>query len=317
MANWLITGGAGFIGSSIVETLVLKGENVRVLDNLSSGKKENLNNVLNKIELFIGDIRDQKIVKKAVQDSDYILHQAAMRSVPQSVEYPETCNSINISGTLDCLMAAKKAGVKKFVFASSSSIYGDSLIFPQREKNLHQPISPYAVSKLCGEYYAKVFAKTYGLPTIALRYFNVYGPKQDPKSKYAAVIPKFIISALKGEKIEVHWDGKQSRDFSYVMDVAQANIKAALAKTSSFGVYNVACGQTTSLLEIITLLEKLLGKKLCKEFYPKRAGDVKKTFADISSIKKDLNFKPQFNFKIGLRQTLEYFSKNDRWKDYE
>lgn len=317
MAHWLVTGGAGFIGSSIAETLVLKGEKVRVLDDLSAGKKENLNNVLNKIEFFIGDIRDEKMVEKAAQDMDYVLHQAAMRSVPRSVKYPEECNSVNITGTLNCLLAAKKARIKKFVLASSSSVYGDSLVFPQREKNLPQPISPYAVSKLCGEYYARVFAKTYGLSTIALRYFNVYGPKQDPKSKYAAVIPKFIISAIKGEKIEVHWDGKQSRDFSYVLDVAQANIKAALAKKISFGVYNVACGQTTSLLQIISLLEKLMNKKLSKEFFSKREGDVRKTFADIGPIQKDLDFKPQYNFKTGLEKTFEYFFKNDRWKAYK
>lgn len=313
MARWLVTGGAGFIGSHIVETLVSMGEKVRVLDNFSAGKKEHLENVLNKIELLRGDIRDEKTVNRAMRNIDYVLHQAALRSVPRSVENPQEFNSVNIEGTLNCLLAARNAGVKRFVLASSSSIYGNTKKFPQKEIDPPMPVSPYAVSKLAGEYYCQVFSKTYGLSTISLRYFNVFGPRQDPKSKYAAVIPKFIISALKGESLEVHWDGKQSRDFTYVSNVVHANILAAKAKNPKEYVYNVACGGSISLLQIIAVIEKMMGRPLKKKFCPMRKGDVRKTCGDNFLISKDLKYHPPTGFESGLKKTFEFFAENKRW----
>ena len=307
MALWLITGGAGFIGSHIVEELVRRGEKVRVFDNFSTGRLENISDFKGKIEIIKGDVRDLKDLKRAAKGVDYILHQAAMRSVPRSVDDPRGANDNNITGTLNVLIAGKECGVKKVVYASSSSVYGDCKVFPQREDFLPSPISPYAVSKLAGEYYCTMYWKTFSLPTVSLRYFNVFGPKQPPESQYSAVIPKFIEMALKEEALEVHWDGKQSRDFTYVANVVKANIMAALSPKSNGKVYNVACGMTVSLLEIISIIEKVLNTKLKKRFAPKRPGDVRKTFADISLIKKDLGYKPDVDFTKGLEITIKWF----------
>ncbi len=317
MARWLITGGAGFIGSHIAEKLVQKGEKVRVLDNFSSGKKDYLKNIKTKIELIIGDIRDEAAVQRSCKGMDYVLHEAALRSVPRSIEKPQECDSVNIRGTLNCLLAAKDAKVKRFVFASSSSIYGNSTQFPQKESILPQPISPYAASKIAGEHYCNVFLESFGLSAVCLRYFNVFGPRQDPESKYAAVIPRFIIAALKGEPLEVHWDGKQSRDFSYVEDVAQANILAATAKNPKQLAYNVACGDSISLLDIIDMIERIMNRTLTKKFFPKRKGDVRKTYSSISAIQRDLKFHPQFPFYRGLKSTYNFFKEKDRWKNYK
>jgi UDP-glucose 4-epimerase len=304
---WLVTGGAGFIGSNIVEELVKRGEKVRIIDNFSEGKIENLKPFGKEVEIIKGDIRNFSDIKKACKNVTYVIHQAAMRSVPKSIDNPFGANDNNITGTLNVLMAAKECGVKKVVYASSSSVYGDCKIFPQKETFVPSPISPYAVSKLAAEYYCVMFSKTFGLPTTSLRYFNVFGPKQPPQSMYSVVIPKFIELALKKKPLEIHWDGRQSRDFTYVSNVVDANIKAALSEKSNGKVYNVACGQTASLLEIVSLLEKFLGYKLEKRFMPKRAGDVRKTWADITLIKKDLNYKPKVGFEEGLLKTLEWF----------
>lgn len=304
---WLVTGGAGFIGSNIVEKLVEMGEKVRVIDNFSTGKYENLEPFIKKIELIKGDIRNYSDIKKATKRVDYILHQAAMRSVPKSVDNPVGSNDNNINGTLNVLLAAKENGVKKVVYASSSSVYGDCKVFPQKEDFRPQPISPYAVSKLAAEYYCVMFSKTYGLPTTSLRYFNVFGPRQNPESKYSAVIPKFIELALKRKPLQIEWDGRQSRDFTYIENVVDVNIKAALSKKSDGKVYNVACGTTVSLLEIAKFLEKFLGYKLERKFLPKRKGDVRKTWADISRIKKDLNYSIKVGFEEGLLRTLNWF----------
>lgn len=306
---WLITGGAGFIGSHIAEELVRRREKVRIIDNFSTGNIENIKPIINEIEVVKGDIRNFSDVKKACRKVTYVIHQAAMRSVPKSIDAPQDANDNNINGTLNLLIAAKDSGVEKVVYASSSSVYGDSKVFPQKESLNPAPISPYAVSKLAAEYYCVMFSKTLGLNTVSLRYFNVFGPRQPAESEYSVVIPKFIELALNKKPLEIHWDGKQSRDFTYVSNVVDANIMAALSDKANGKVYNVACGTTTSLLQIAYLLEKFLGYKLEKKFMPKRAGDVRKTWADISLIKKDLKYKPSVNFEDGLLKTLEWFKK--------
>lgn len=309
---WLVTGGAGFIGSNIVEELVLRGEKVRILDNFSSGKMSHIKDFADKIEIIKGDIRNVKDLRKALKGVTYVLHQAALRSVPKSVDNPVDTNEVNVTGTLNLLIEAKKAGVKRVVYASSSSVYGDNEVFPQKESFKPSPISPYAVSKLAGENYCVMFYKTYGLETVSLRYFNVFGPKQDPESVYSAVIPKFIELAYKKKPITIHWDGKQSRDFTYVKNVVDINIKAALLPNVVGKVYNVAVGSTISLLEIVKMLEEICGYKLEKVFLPKRQGDVRKTWADVSLMKKDFKYEPRFSFKEGLINTWNWFTKGGK-----
>jgi UDP-glucose 4-epimerase len=307
---WLVTGGAGFIGSNIVEELLRRGCRVRVFDNFSTGKKENLAPFAGKFELVKGDLREPKDLKKAMKGVTYVLHQAAFRSVPKSVDNPRAAHDNNATGTLNALMAAKEAGVKRFVYAATSSAYGECPIFPQKETLPTAPISPYAVSKLAGEHYCHVFAKTYGLETVALRYFNVFGPRQNPESVYSAVIPRFMQLALAGKPLEIHWDGRQSRDFTYVANVVDGNIRAALAKDVSGLTINVATGTNISLLDIAHQLERILGRKIAKTFSPKRKGDIRKTYSDISRARKLLGFKPLVLFPRGLELTWAYFSKH-------
>lgn len=307
MAMWLITGGAGFIGSSIVAELVKRGEKARVLDNFCEGKKENLEEVIKEIELIEGDIRDKDTLSSVMKDIDYVLHQAALRSVPRSVDNPFSYNEVNITGTLNVLIAAKEAKVKRVVFASSSSIYGDLEKFPQCENDLPSPVSPYAASKVAGEYYCKIFSKIYGLETVSLRYFNVFGPKQDPLSEYAAVIPRFIISALKNEELEIHGDGLQSRDFTYIDNVVSANILSATTPNISGEVFNVACGESYSIIDIKNIIEKVMDKKLKYYHTSPRKGDVRKTWADITKVEEKLNFKTRVDFDEGIRKTIDYF----------
>jgi len=304
---WLVTGGAGFIGSNIVEGLLAKGETVRVFDNFSTGTKENLAPFKHKIKLFEGDIRNPAALKKAMKGVTYVSHQAALRSVPKSVDNPVDCNEVNITGTLNVLIAARNAGVKRLVYASSSSAYGDCKVFPQVETLAPNPVSPYAVAKLAGEHYCMVFARTYRFETVALRYFNVFGPRQNPESLYSAVIPKFMEQAQQGKPLEVHWDGRQSRDFTFVKNVVDANTKAALAPKAAGNVYNIATGTTDSLLDIISGLESILGRKLKIHSLPKRAGDVRKTWANISKARRELGYKPLVGFKEGLKLTWGYF----------
>ncbi|HAT71785.1 MAG TPA: LPS biosynthesis protein WbpP [Elusimicrobia bacterium] len=306
---WLVTGGAGFIGSNIVEELLRRDCRVRVFDNFSTGKKENLAPFAGKLELVKGDLREPKDLKKAMKGVTYVLHQAAFRSVPKSVDNPRAAHDNNATGTLNALMAAKEAGVKRFVYAATSSAYGECPIFPQKETLPTAPISPYAVSKLAGEHYCHVFAKTYGLETVALRYFNVFGPRQNPESVYSAVIPRFMQLALAGKPLEIHWDGRQSRDFTYVANVVDGNIRAALAKGASGLTINVATGTNISLLDIAHQLERILGRKIEKTFSPKRKGDIRKTYSDISRARKVLGFKPLVMFPEGLGLTWDYFSK--------
>ncbi len=311
MAKYLVTGGAGFIGSNIVDELVKRGEKVRVVDNFFTGKKENLTHIMDKIELVEGDIRDVDLMKKCAKGIDFILHQAAFRSVAKSVENPALTGEINVQGTLNILVAAKEAKVKRVVSASSSSVYGDTAIFPEKEEHAPAPISPYAVSKLSTEYYCRAFSETFGLETVSLRYFNVFGPRQNPESKYSTVVPAFIFRILKDLPPQVDSDGKQSRDFTYVSNVVDANITAATSPKKCLSmVFNVACGESYSILDIIKAINELLGKDVKPVFGPKRPGDVRRTYADISKIQKFLGYKPRVDFKTGIKKTLEWFTSN-------
>jgi len=320
MAKYLVTGGAGFIGSNIVEELVrLKGlspkgtvpkvDGIVVLDSFITGKMENLKPFLSKIELIKGDIRNRGDLNKALKSVDYVIHQAALRSVPKSVDDPFTTNDINVNGTLNLLAAARDHKVKRLVYASSSSAYGDAKQFPQKETHLPVPISPYGVSKLAAENYCVTFAKTFGLETVSLRYFNVFGPRQNPESKYSAVIPMFIFMMMKGKSPIVEWDGRQSRDFTYVGNVVEANLNACTAPKVSGEVFNVACGTTVSIIAIVNELNKLLGTKIKPEYAPKRRGDVRKTRADISKMKRMLKIKKITTFEDGLKQTVNWFRR--------
>ncbi len=307
MANYLVTGGAGFIGSNIVEELVRRKQNVRVLDSFISGKRENLQPFLKQIEIVKGDIRDKDALKRSLKRIDYVIHQAALRSVPKSVDDPFTTNDINVFGTLNLLMEAKKAGVKRVVYASSSSVYGDAKNFPQRETDMVSPISPYGVSKLAAENYCVTFAKTFGLETVSLRYFNVFGPRQNPESKYSAVIPAFLFTMAKGASPVVEWDGKQSRDFTYVANVVEANLRACTAKGVSGEVFNIACGSTASVNDIVKELNKILRTNIKPKYAPKRKGDVRKTRADIGKMKKLLGVRKVIGFEEGMKLTVDWF----------
>jgi UDP-glucose 4-epimerase len=303
----LVTGGAGFIGSHIAEALAKRGDHVRVLDNLATGDRNNFASFQDKIEFQQGDIRDPKDVEKAVEGVEYVFHSAALRSVERSVHDPSASDEANSRGTLNLLIASRKAKVKRLVYACSSSVYGDNKIFPQIETLRPSPLSPYAVSKLAGELYGIVFAKTYGLETVSLRYFNVFGPRQHPESQYAAVIPKFMESALQGTALEVHWDGRQARDFTYIDNVVEANLLAATVGGVGGEFFNIACGESYSLLQIIRELEKLVGRSLPRKHFPQRAGDVRKTWADIRKAKRMLRYLPRVSFQEGLRRTWEWF----------
>ena len=311
MPLYLVTGGAGFIGSNIVEELVKRKEGVRVIDNFITGKRENLHPFMDNIELIEGDIRSKDDLKKALKDVEYVIHQAALRSVPKSVDDPFLTNDINVNGTLSLLFEAKKAKVKRVVYASSSSVYGDVKHFPQREDFNPRPISPYGVSKLTGENYCCAFSATFGLETVSLRYFNVFGPRQNPESKYSACIPAFLSRMLKKKPAIIEWDGKQSRDFTYVSNVVDANLGAAVAEGISGEVINVACGETTSVLDIVNMVNDILGKDIKPEYAPKRPGDVRKTYADITKMRKILGLTPKVQFKQGLEMTIEWF-KNEK-----
>ena len=284
----LVTGGAGFIGSHVVDGLLKEGHPVRVLDNLSTGKKQNLDGMKGRLDFQKGDFRSDSDVRKAVRNVKFIFHLGANRAVLRSVDNPMETNEVNVTGTLRLLVAARDAKVSRFIFSSSSSVYGNTHKFPSLEDDKPAPESPYAASKIMGEYYCRQFTALYGLETVSLRYFNVFGPRQNPESVYSAVIPIFIDCLLKKKAPEIHWDGKQSRDFSYVDNVAHGNIQAMKAPKSVAGeVFNIACHEEYSVLDIFYALEENLGVKGVKpNFKPKRAGDVRRTFADINKAKK-------------------------------
>ncbi len=317
MSKFLVTGGAGFIGSNIAEYLVQHGHFVRVLDDFYTGKMENLKFAgklgKDKFELIRGSVTDKAVCAKACQGMDYVLHQAALRSIPESMSNPQSYNETNINGTLFMLQAASKHKVKRFVFASSSAIYGDADNFPQQEGQLPLLLSPYALSKLAGEHYCGIFSRFFNLETVCLRYFNVFGPKQALDDEYSVVIPKFIRCALRGEPLPIFGNGKQSRDFIFIENVVSANFLAATTPGVSPEVFNVASGKETTILDLAEVLNRIIGKEIKTQFLPVRQGDIFRSQADITKISKKLNFKLLISFEEGLIRTVEYFRKNTTW----
>ena len=308
MEKYLVTGGAGFIGSHLAEYLVKSGNSVRILDNFLTGKEENLSSFRDGVELVRGDIRDLGACKKSVKGVDYVLHQAALPSVPRSIEDPILTNAINVEGTLHILIAARDEGVQKVVFASSSSVYGDNPELPKREAAEGYPLSPYAVTKIAGEKYCRIFSQTYGLPVVCLRYFNVFGPRQDPHSQYAAVIPNFITRLLKGESPVIFGDGEQSRDFTYVANVVEANILAAKASSVSGTVFNIGCGSRTTVNSLAVTLARIMKVDIPPHYEKQRPGDILHSFADISKAEKELKYEPPVRLEEGLALTAAWFA---------
>jgi nucleoside-diphosphate-sugar epimerase len=304
--TFVVTGGAGFIGSNIAEALVRRGDHVRVLDDFSTGTRENLA-AAGEVELVEGDLRDPAAVGRAVAGAEGVFHEAALRSVPRSVDDPTSTNDVNVTGTLNLLMACREAGVRRVVYASSSSAYGDDPTLPKVETLPANPISPYAVAKLAAEHYCRTFARLYGLETVSLRYFNVFGPRQNPESKYSAVIPRFLQLALAGDPLEIHGDGEQSRDFTYIDNVVHGNLLAMDAPDVSGEVFNVACGTRHSLLAIADAIGTFLGRSLERAHTAPRPGDVRHTLADIAKAQRLLGYAPRVHFDEGMRRTCEYF----------
>lgn len=311
MKKYLVTGGAGFIGSNIVKKLLEKGEFVRVVDNFSTGKKENIREFLgnSNFELIDGDLTNLEIAKDAVKDIDFVLHQAAIPSVQRSVDDPLKSNNANINGTLNMLIASRDAKIKRFVYAASSSAYGDNPQLPKKEDMPVMPISPYALTKYVGERYCQIFWKLYGLPTICLRYFNVFGPKQDPSSQYSAVIPKFIKALLKGEKPVVYGTGEQSRDFTFVDNVVDINLLSVKSEKGFGEVFNVGCGDQISLNQLLEMLKDILRIDIKADYKEARLGDVLHTRADISKAKEILGYSSKIGTKEGLIKTVDWYKK--------
>lgn len=302
----LVTGGAGFIGSHLVSRLIREGHDVRVLDNFSTGARSNLAGLGGPIDLIEGDIQSYERAHNAVQGCEVVFHQAALPSVPRSIQDPLTSNAVNVIGTLNILLASRDSGVRRVVFASSSSIYGGDRTLPKREDRAPMPIAPYAVAKLAGEGYCRSFSEVYDLETVSLRYFNVFGPGQDPLSQYAAVIPRFITALMDEEAPVVFGDGEQSRDFTYIDNVIEANLLAAEAIGVSGKIFNVACGQQISLNELLKGLAGIIGTEVKAFHREQRPGDVKHSLADISRAKEQLGYRPVVEFSEGLRRTVEH-----------
>ncbi|MEJ2637644.1 MAG: SDR family oxidoreductase [Calditrichia bacterium] len=310
--KYLITGGAGFIGSNLAVELLNRGHQVRILDNFATGRRKNVDPIKDKIELIEGDLRSYHIVREAVDGMDFILHQGALPSVPRSIKDPITTNEVNVVGTLNILNAAVDSGVKRVVFASSSSIYGDSDRLPKQEDMIPNPLSPYAVSKLASEKYCQVFARIYKLHTVSLRYFNVFGPRQDPTSQYSAVIPKFIRAILNKKQPVIFGDGLQSRDFTFVNNVVEANILATQADFPGGMVFNCACHERIDLNQLVQHINEITGESIQPLYSEARPGDVKHSFADIERIQKYLGYEPQVLFREGLKRTVEWYRSGEK-----
>jgi UDP-glucose 4-epimerase len=306
--RYLVTGGAGFIGSNTVDELLRRGQSVTVLDDFSAGREENLKQCTGKIDVMRGSITDLGTVQKACQGADFVIHLAARTSVPRSVKDPLESNHINIDGTLNVLVAARDAKVRRLVYAASSSAYGETPTQPKRETMCPDPISPYGVTKFVGELYAKVFGRCYGLETVCLRYFNVFGPRQDPTSPYSGVLSKFITTLLADGQPAVFGDGEQSRDFTYIDNVVQANLLACEAPNCAGRVLNAGTGGRYTLNETLRLLEKISGKKATAKYEPPRSGDILHSQADITEARKVLGYDPKIGFEEGLRRTWDWYS---------
>jgi UDP-glucose 4-epimerase len=310
MDKFLITGGAGFIGSNICKALVSQGCFVRVLDNLLTGKKNNLAGIMDKIEFIEADMGDELVAREAMKGIDVVFHEGALPSVPRSIDDPAAAHKHCVDATFTLLLAARDAGIKRFIYAASSSAYGDTPTMPKVETMPVSPLSPYAVGKLVGEFYCSVFSNVFGLETISLRYFNVFGPNQDPRSAYAAAIPAFVTSILKNKPPTIYGDGQQSRDFTYVDNVVQANLLAARAKKTSGQVINIACGSSVTVNEIIDIINQTLGKNIKPIYAEARAGDVKHSLADITAARNLIGFEPTVSFKNGLQKVIAWYRDN-------
>src|SRR5215813_11350456 len=312
MALYLITGAAGFIGSSLARALVERGDDVRGIDNLATGSRENLSGLLDKIDFREADILDTEAMRQACEGVDYVLHQAAIPSVPKSILDPLRSNQANVDGTVNVLVAARDAKVKRLVYAASSSAYGDTPVLPKHEDMRPNPISPYAVAKLTGEYYMTSFYRCYGLETVCLRYFNIFGPRQDPTSPYSGVLAKFITQMLRGEQPTINGDGEQSRDFTYIDNTVEANLLActAPAQKAAGQMFNVATGRRVTLNETFKILQDLTGYKGQPKYGAVRDGDVKHSLADISRAEAGLGYKPRVDFEDGLRRTVEWYRES-------
>ena len=307
----LVTGGAGFIGSNLTEALLKQGHRVRILDNFSTGKRGNLifDKTYPSLEIMEGDICDFALCQKSMKEIDYVFHEAGLASVPQSVEDPLTANAVNVEGTLNILLAARDEGVKRLIYASSCAVYGDDPTLPKREGMVPVPLSPYALQKYIGEQYNRLFFQLYDLETVSLRYFNVFGPKQDPGSVYSGVISRFIDALVHNQSPVIYGNGEQSRDFVYVDNVVQANLLAMSAKHLQGEVINIGCGKKTSLNRLLDVLKEILGSKVSVIYQKARKGDIKESLADIQKGKEILNYEPQVEIEIGLKMTVEYFKR--------
>jgi nucleoside-diphosphate-sugar epimerase len=310
--TFLVTGGAGFIGSHIVHRLQKEGAKVRVVDNLSTGKKERLRDIDSSIELIEDDLTDSRVCDRAVQDVEYVLHQAAVPSVQRSIQDPLETNRANVMGTLNLLESCRQHGVRRLVYAASSSAYGDTQVLPKKEDMAPNPLSPYALQKFVGERYCKLYNDLYGLETVSLRYFNVFGPSQDPWSEYSAVIPKFATRLQSRQPLVVFGDGEQSRDFTYVDNVVEANILAIKAQRTAGAVINVGCGEGLTLNRLIRFLEEILQVQAVVDYEPPRRGDVRHSLADISLARDILGYQPKVTVVEGLRRTVDFFASSQR-----
>jgi nucleoside-diphosphate-sugar epimerase len=305
--RYLVTGGAGFIGSNIVDELIRRGHDVVVLDDLSTGKEANLKGVRNKVDFRAGSITDLETVQSACRGMDYVVHLAARTSVPKSVVDPIETNRVNIDGTLNVLVAARDAEVRRFVYAASSSAYGETPTLPKVETMPPEPISPYGITKFVGELYAQVFGRVYGLENASVRYFNVFGPRQDPTSQYSGVLSRFMLAVIEGEPPVVYGDGEQSRDFTYIDNVVDETLRACEASGASGKSFNGGTGARITLNEVLKLLEKITGKKIQAKYEPPRAGDIRDSQADISLARNVLGYEPRVLFEEGLKRTWEWY----------